>query len=97
MIYLLTVKEINSQSFEAIIYIHFKELVSSFNEIILIQGNIFIQGKHIHSGKLYPFKEYIHLRNIYSFKFRAVCSFKEAIFIQQRYVRGHKPCLHGTN
>ena len=38
-------------------YIHFKELTSSFNELIFIQGNIFIQGKCIHSGKLYPFKE----------------------------------------
>ena len=65
-------------------YIHFKELISSFNEAIFIQGNIFLQGKHIHSGKLYQFKEYIHLRNICSFKFMAICSFKEAIFIQQR-------------
>ena len=70
-------------------YIHFKELISSFNEIIFVQGNIFLQGKHIHSEKLYQFKEYIHLRNIYSFKFRAICSFKEAISIQQRCVRGH--------
>ena len=69
-------------------YIHFKELISSFNEIIFVQGNIFLQGKHIHSEKLYQFKEYIHLRNIYSFKFRARCSFKEAISIQQRCVRG---------
>ena len=70
-------------------YIHFKELISSFNEIIFIQEHIFLQGKHIHSGKLYQFKAYIHLRNIYSFKFKAICSFKEAIFIQQRCIRGH--------
>ena len=63
-------------------YIHFKELISLLNKIIFIQGNIFLLGKHIHSGKLYQFKEYIHLvRNIYSFKFKAICSFKEAIFI----------------
>ena len=29
------------------------------------------------------------LSNIYSFKFKAICSFKETIFIQQRCVRGH--------
>ena len=70
-------------------YIHFKELISSLNKIIFIQGNIFIQGDNLHSGKLYPFKEYIHLGNIYSFKFKAICSFKEAIFMQQRCVRRH--------
>ena len=70
-------------------YIHFKELISSLNEIIFIQGDLFIQGNNFHSGKSYPFKEYIHLRNIYSFKFKAICSFKEAIFIQQRCDRGH--------
>ena len=57
--------------------------------MIFIQGNIFIQGKHIPSGELYPFKEYIHLRNIYSCKFKAICSFKVAIIIQERYFRGH--------
>ena len=98
MIYLLTVKEINS--FKELIFIHkkynnsrqlysFTELYSfqgtyqSFKEIIFIQGNIFIQGKRFHSGK------YINLRNIYSFKLKAICSFKETIFIQQRCVRGN--------
>ena len=57
-------------------YIHFKA-ISSFKE------NIFIQGSYIHSRK------YIHLRNIYSFKLKAICLFKETIFIQQRCVRGH--------
>ena len=105
MIYLLTVNEINSFKEHIFIhkkgifirgnyirsrnYIHLKELISSLIEIIFIQGNVFIQGNNLHSGKLYPFKEYIHLRNIYSFKFKTICSFKEAIFIQQRCVRGH--------
>ena len=68
-------------------YIHFKELISSFDEIIFIQGNIFLQGKYIHSGKLYQFKEYIHLRDICSFKFKAICSFKEAILIHLTTLR----------
>ena len=87
MIYLLTVKEINSFKEHILFtksiiilgnyirsrnYIHFKELISSFNEIIFIQRNIFIQGKFIHSGKLYPFKE--------------ICLFEEHIFVQ---VQGH--------
>ena len=43
-------------------YIHFKELISSFREIYPRSM------KHIHSEKLYPFKE--------------ICSFKEHIFVQ---------------
>ena len=91
MIYVLTVKEINSfkehiffhkkynhsrQLYSFTEYIHFKE-ISSFKE------NLFIQGSYIHLRK------YIHLRNIYSFMFKAICSFKETIFIQQRCARGH--------
>ena len=66
-------------------YIHFKEpyqfvqrywYISSFNE------NIFIQGNHIHSRK------YVHLVNIYSFKFKAICSFRETIFIKHCCIRG---------
>ena len=34
---------------------------------ILVQRNIFIQGNYINS------KKYIYLRNIYSFKFKAIC------------------------
>ena len=49
---------------------------------ILVQGNIFIQGNYIHSRK------YIYLRNIYSFKFKAICSFKETIFIEHCYICG---------
>ena len=65
-------------------YIHFKELISSFKEIYLVQG------KHIHSGKLYPFKEiYSFKEHIYSFKFKAICSFKETIVIEHCCVRGH--------
>ena len=50
--------------------------ISSFNE------NIFIQGNYIHSRK------YVHLRNIYSFKSKAICSLKETIFIEQCCIRG---------
>ena len=49
---------------------------------ILVQRNIFIQGNYIHSRK------YIYLRNIYSFKFKAICSFKETIFIEHCCIRG---------
>ena len=92
MIYLLTVKEINSfKEHISVIFIHKKYNHSMqlylFTELYSFQGNIFVQGKHIHSGKLYPFKEYIHSRNTYSFNFKAICSFKEAIFIQKRCVR----------
>ena len=98
MIYLLTVKEINS--FKEHIFIHKKNNHSrqlySFTELYSFQGtyqfiqgnissfkeNIFIQGNHIHSRK------YINLRNIYSLiKFK--CSFKETIFIEHCCVRGH--------
>ena len=51
--------------------------------ICWFKENIIIRGNYIHSRKS------IHLRNIYSFKFKAICSFKESIFIQQRCVRGH--------
>ena len=64
-------------------HIHFKEPYQfvqvntpSFNE------NIFIQGNYIHSRK------YIYLRNIYSFKLKAICSFKEIIFIEHCCIRG---------
>ena len=64
MIYLLTVKEINS--FKEHTFIHKKynnsRQIYLFVELYSFQGNIFIQGKHIQSGKLYAFKE------IYSFK-----------------------------
>ena len=40
----------------------------------MFKENIFIQGHYIHS------RIYINLRNIYSFKFKAMCSFKETIF-----------------
>ena len=49
---------------------------------ILVQRNIFVQGNYIHSRK------YIYLRNIYSFKFKAICSFKETIFIEHCCIRG---------
>ena len=48
----------------------------------LVQRNIFIQGNYIHSRK------YIYLRNIDSFKFKAICSFKETIFIEHCCIRG---------
>ena len=43
---------------------------------ILVQRKIFIRGNYIHSRK------YIYFRNKYSFKFKAICSFKETIFIE---------------
>ena len=69
-------------------YIHFKEPyqfaqgnISSFNENIFE----FIQGNYIHSRK------YVHLRKIYLFKLKelkAICSFKEIIFIEHCCIRG---------
>ena len=57
-------------------YINFKEPyqfvegnISSFNE------NIFIQGNYVHSRK------YVNLGNIYSFNFKAICSFKETYLL----------------
>ena len=49
---------------------------------ILVQFNIFIRVNYIHS------REYVHLRNIYSFKFKAICSFKEPMFIEHCCIRG---------
>ena len=49
---------------------------------ILVQRNIFIHGNYIHSSK------YSYLRNIYSFKFKAICSFKETIFTEHCCIRG---------
>ena len=65
-------------------YIHSKEpyhfvqgnISSSVNENILIQGN------YIHSRK------YVHLRSIYLFKFKAICSFNETIFVEHCCIRG---------
>ena len=59
---------------------------------MFVHGIIFISRKYLHSRKLtYSFREIIsiHLRNIYLFKFKAICSFKGTIFIQQRCARGH--------
>ena len=69
-------------SFEAIIFDHgiifiLRNLSThsmklySFKEISSFKGNIFIQRNYIHSRK------YNNLRKIYSFKFKAICSFKE--------------------
>ena len=100
MIYLLTVKEIlilsnNIYVFTKSILNHSRQLYSdtklySFQgtvsvrsrKYILVQRNIFIQGNYIHSRK------YIYLRNIYSFKFKATCLFKETIFIEYSCIRG---------
>ena len=92
MIYLLTVKEILILLNHIFIhkkYYHSRQLYSdtelySFQgtvsvrsrKYILIQQNIFIQGNYIHSRK------YVYLRNIYSFKLKAICSFKETIFVE---------------
>ena len=99
MIYLLTVKEILILSSNIYFfhkkYNHSRQLYSdtklhSFQgtvsvrsrKYILVQRNIFIQGNYIHSRK------YIYLRNMYSFKFKAICSFKETIFIEHCCIRG---------
>ena len=61
----------------------FQETVSvRSRKYILVQRNIFIQGNYIHSRK------HIYLRNIYSFKLKAICSFKETIFIEHCRIRG---------
>ena len=40
-----------------------------------------VQGKRIHSGKLYPFKEtHLFKEHIYSLKIKAICSYKETIY-----------------
>ena len=98
MIYLLTVKEMLILSKNIFLhkkYNHSRQLYSdtklySFQGTvsvrsriyILVQRNIFVQGNYIHSRK------YIYLRNIYSFKFKAICSFKETIFIEHCCIRG---------
>ena len=57
-------------------HIHFKELKLSVHS----RKCILVQGKHIYSGTLNPLKDiYLILRNIYSLKFKAICSFKEII------------------
>ena len=90
IIYLLTVKEINS--FKGHIFFHKKynhsRQLYSLTELCSFQGNIFIQGKHIQGNYIHS-RKCIHSQNIYSFKFRAICSFKKTMFNQQRYVRGH--------
>ena len=96
---LVNCKEINS--FEGHIFIHKKynhsRQLYSFTEsysfqgtyqliqgnISSFKGNIFIQGHYIHS------RIYINLRNIYFFKFKAIYSFKETIFIEHCCVPGH--------
>ena len=93
-------KEINS--FKGHIFIHkkynhsrqlysFMESYSIHGAYQFILGNIssfkknkFIHGHYIHS------RIYINLRNIYSFKFKAICSFKEIILIEHCCVRGHR-------
>ena len=96
---LVNCKEINS--FKGHIFIHKKynhsRQLYSFTESYSFQGThqfileyissfkekIFIQGHYIYS------KIYINLRNIYSFKFKAICLFKETIFIEHCCIRGH--------
>ena len=100
MIYLLTVKEILILSTN--IYLFTKSIIIRDNYVLtrnyvhsvqepyqFVQGNvslfnenILIQGNYIHSRK------YVHLRSIYSFKFKAICSLKENIFIEHCCIRG---------
>ena len=85
----------NTDSFKERIFIHKKynhsRQLYSDTKLYSLQGtlsvrsrnneNIFIQGNYIHSRKC------VHLNNIYSFKFKAVCSFKETIFIEHCCIR----------
>ena len=101
---LVNCKEIDS--FKGHIFIHKKYYYSrqlySFTESYSFQGayqfilgnissfkeNIFIQGHYIHS------RIYSHLRNIHSFKFKAICSLKETIFIEHCCVRGYSITIY---
>ena len=87
--YILVNCQGNTDSFKEHIFIHKKynhwRQLYSFTESHSFQGtyqfilvnispfkeNIFIQGYYIHS------RIYINVRNIYSFKVKAICSFKE--------------------
>ena len=53
----------------------------SRNLLVYSKKYILVQRKHIHSGKLYPVEEIYSLRNIYSLKFKAICSLKETILL----------------
>ena len=84
---LVNCKEINS--FKEHVFIH-KKYNHSRNLSVHSRKYILVQGKHFLSGTLYPLKDiYLNLRNIYSFKFKAICSFKETIFIEDCCVGGH--------
>ena len=100
IIYLLTVKEILIYSNN--IYLFTKNIIIRGNYILtrnyihskepyhFVQGNIsssgneniLIQGNYIHSRK------YVHLRSIYLYKFKAICSFNETIFVEHCCIRG---------
>ena len=78
-------------SFEAIIFFH-EIIFISRSLSVYSRKYILVQGKHIHSGKLYPFKEihlfressrpYVHSRKLYSLNIVAFADIAE-IFIQK--------------
>ena len=92
MIYLLTVKEI----------LILAKNIYLFTKSIIIRGNYILTRNYIHFKEpyqfaqgnissfngIYPFKEIYLLRNIYLFKFKAICSFKETIFVEHCCIRG---------
>ena len=77
------------------ILVNFKEIlilsnnIYLFTETIIIRGNYILTRNYIHFKEPYQFvqgyyihsRKYVYLRNIYSFKFMAICSIKETIFI----------------
>ena len=77
------------QSIEAIIFFYVIIFISR-NLSVHSRKCILVQGKHSNSGKLYLFKEIYSFKDIYPFKFKAICSFKETIFIEHCCVRGHR-------
>ena len=96
-ILVLTVKKILILSNN--IYLFTKSIIIPGN-YILTQNYIhfkkpyqFVQGNISSFNQIYSFREtihsrkYIYLRNIYSFKFKAICSFKETIFIEHCCIR----------
>ena len=76
-------------------YNHSRQLYSdtklySFQGTLSVHSRkyILVQWKHIQGNYIHQSRQYVHLRNIYSFKFKAICSFKETIFIEHCCIRG---------
>ena len=81
--------------FEEHIFIHKKynqsRQLHSFMKLYSFQRAyqcILVLGNYIHS------KKYIHLRNIYPFKLKAICSFMASIFNEHFCVRAHSSNIY---